>query len=238
MQKFISKISRRLHRLVRENASPIRLAGDPESYWVERKENIIGKTSLEELHRNSRQIETYSAIVHAITSRSPSRVADLGCNFAVVGQLLFENGFSGAYVGIDYNPYALLEAKQALAERRNGWIRANIRSLPLADSSVECVVMKDVLEHMEDFRPLLAEASRVASNYVIIGNFIPWREGETRIRRDPRGYYLNAYNRQEVFSFASQVELRVEEVISTVEKSVGRKKNVGPNEIVVFAKRR
>jgi len=203
----------------------------PESYWVLRGKNVIGQASPEEL-RKGRQIETYYAIFNAIENRSLTQVVDLGCNVAALGQLLYYWGYSGAYVGIDTNLYALRVAKRNLSSISDycHLANANIRALPFNDRSCKCVVMKDVLEHMEDFRPLLREAARISLRYIIVANFIPWTEGRTIIRRESQGFYHNMYNRHDVYSFAKELGLEVQEVLSALEK------NARANEVVVFSR--
>ena len=83
---------------------------------------------------------------------------------------------------------------------------------------------------MEDFRPLLNEAARVAAKYLMVANFIPWTEGMAFVRREPGGFYLNIYNRQEVYGFARNLGWQVEEVVATLEK------DARPNEVVIFTR--
>ena len=201
----------------------------PETYWVLRRGNVVGRASLGQLGQG-RQADTYRAVFDAIQDRGVMHVVDLGCNISALGQLLFDWGYAGKYTGFDNNLYALKEGRRALqALGRNYELgQANIRALPFAGNSFECVVMKDVLEHMEDFKPLLGEALRVSSRYAIIANFIPWTEGDSIIRRQPGGFYLNMYSRSEVYGFARARGWQVSQVISALEK------DSRPNEVVIF----
>jgi ubiquinone/menaquinone biosynthesis C-methylase UbiE len=204
----------------------------PESYWIRRGENLVGGTpTLQEL-RQTRQVSTYRAIFEAIQTLGVHHVLDLGCHIAALAQLIYDWGYQGSYTGVDSNTYALKEAQKALEQQKGkvSFVQANIRSLGFADKTTLCVVMKDVLEHMEDFRPLLKEAARVSAKYVIIANFIPWTEGKTIIQRESEGFYHNLYNRQEVYNFAHDLGFRVQEIISALEK------DARPNEIVVFVR--
>ncbi|MBC7232567.1 MAG: class I SAM-dependent methyltransferase [Chloroflexi bacterium] len=129
-----------------------RSASIPEAYWILRKWNVLGNMDLAQLLK-SRQIDTYRALYEAIKARSVTQVVDLGCNIAALGQLLYHYGWSGIYVGVDYNPFALAAASKALtiAKSTHILVQANIRALPFRCDCFECIVIKDVLEHMEDF---------------------------------------------------------------------------------------
>jgi ubiquinone/menaquinone biosynthesis C-methylase UbiE len=202
----------------------------PEIYWVKRKFNIVGRASLDKL-RQGEQSAVYEAISHVITSNSYSHLLDLGCNFGVLRIFLRDKGYRGKYVGVDRNPYSLSLASRPLAgdsDCSSELICANIRSLPFRSQSTPCIVIKDVLEHMEDFRPILSEVFRVASKSVIVANFIPWTEGKPIIRQEPEGYYHNMYNRRNVYDFAGETGFSVEAVLSVLDISARA------NEIVVF----
>jgi ubiquinone/menaquinone biosynthesis C-methylase UbiE len=204
-------------------------SSSPEAYWIQRKSNIVGEATLKELS-HGRQIDTYHSIFDVVSKYSVTQVVDLGCNIATLGRLFYAWGYGGNYTGVDSNLYALHSSlvTELIPSQEIGLICANIRMLPFPSETFQCVVLKDVLEHMEDFRPFLYEAARVSSKYVIVSNFIPWTEGNTIIRREPQGYYHNLYARTEVYDFAQQLGLEVKQIISTLEK------DARPNEIVVF----
>jgi ubiquinone/menaquinone biosynthesis C-methylase UbiE len=205
--------------------------GPPEAYWITRKADIIGNATLDEL-RHTRQIQTYRALYEAVIARKLDNVLDLGCNISALGQLFCDWGYSGTYIGVDSNAYAIETAERVLQALNapHRFYCANIRELPFEARQFPCVVMKDVLEHMEHFHPLLAEAARVSSRYLLVSNFIPWTEGRTIIWRQPQGFYHNLYNRHEVYTAARTLGFRVDEVISTLES------DARPNEVVVFVR--
>jgi len=203
----------------------------PELYWVRRGERVIGAGSLEELLR-SRQVETYRAIHGLVADLGPvPAVFDIGCNTAALGRLLEAWGYPGRLWGLDRNPHALRRARRELGpsgRAPGGLVVGNARALPLGDRSVPVVVLKDVLEHLEDFRPVLGEALRVAERAAIVACFVPWVDGAPQPRRDPRGFYENAYARAEVLGFAEQHGWRPDRSIR-VDEGDGR-----PNEVVRF----
>ena len=214
---------------MRQNNNNMISTDCPESYWIQRKKDVIGRISLQDFLQG-RQVDTYQEIFNAIKLRSVNQLVDLGCNTAALGKLLYHWGYSGSYIGVDTNPYSLRIAQENLGTILDNFhlTNANIRELPFDDRLFQCVVMKDVMEHMEDFRPLLFEAARISNKYVIITNFIPWTEGSCIIRREPQGFYHNMYNRREVYSFGKELGLEVEEVLSALEK------DARANEVVIF----
>jgi ubiquinone/menaquinone biosynthesis C-methylase UbiE len=215
-------------RVVRSTISAIK----PEEYWINLGSSVVGNMTREQMLVN-RQIDTYRAICRLIAETSTRRVADLGCNVSVLGVLLREDNYRGEYIGVDSNSNALTIARNNLGRYRFPYehVQANLRQLDFADRAFETVVLKDVLEHMEDFRPVLGEALRVAGRYALVANFIPWTEGDTIIRREPAGYYHNLYARRETYQFIAQAGFDVLSVTSTMEKESR------PNEVVFLARR-
>ncbi len=206
----------------------------PEAYWVARGAKVIGRGGLNRL-REGRQVATYRAIARAIEAHRARTVLDLGCNVSALGQLLYDWGYDGEYVGADNNPFGLELAAQylqPLARGRVRLVRANIRALPFRRAAAPIVVMKDVLEHMEDFRACFREAARVARDALIIANFIPWSDEPPEVRRDPAGFYLNRYRRADVYAFAADLGCIPARVEPTFEAD-GR-----PNEVVTFVNAR
>lgn len=205
----------------------------PEQYWTNRGVRVVGPGGIAEL-RTGRQLTTFRAIHAVLVRRGACDVGDFGCNVAALGQQLFDWNYQGRYLGVENNPHALALAAQHLKDiapaRTWRLVRANIRRLPLAVGALETVVMKDVLEHMEDFRPLLGEAARVARRTLVLGVFLPWRDGRPQIRRHRRGFYLNTYRRADVLEFLYARGWEHSETIPTLEA------DGAPNEVVTFTR--
>ena len=201
----------------------------PEDYWRNLGGQVVGNINREEM-LDCRQIDTYRAIFGIVSGLSVPRVADLGCNVSIMGVILRESGYSGEYVGVDANPNALRIAQQNLSRYPAPFqlTEGNLRRLDFGDNSFECIIMKDVLEHMEDFRPILREVLRITSKHAIIANFIPWTEGETVIRREAAGYYHNLYSRKDVYAFVREQGFDIISVISVLEK------DARPNEVILL----
>jgi ubiquinone/menaquinone biosynthesis C-methylase UbiE len=231
---MLAAMLRRLARKLRGAALAGGVGGQPEDYWIGRGENVIGRATLEQF-QNGRQVDTYRQIHEALAARTAHELADLGCNVAALGQLLYSWGFEGDYVGYDSNPHALDVARRELEAvgRPSKLVEGNIRALPFADREFEFVVLKDVLEHMESFEPLLREAARVADRYLVVSTFLVWTDGSPIVRREQLGYFHNLYRREDVYAFAAELGFTVDEVRSAYE-FVGEEPR--PNEVVVFAR--
>jgi ubiquinone/menaquinone biosynthesis C-methylase UbiE len=219
----------KLRKLWQKRISEGKMATAPEDYWRNLGEHVIGNLTKEEM-LDSRQTDTYSKIAHIVIGLGVAQVTDLGCNVGITGVILREAGYTGEYVGIDANPNALPIARQNLSGYPVPFtlVEGNLRELHFSDNSFECNILKDVLEHMEDFRAVLREALRVSAQYTLVANFIPWSEGETIVRREPAGYYHNLYSRKDVYAFIRDQGFRVVSVTSALEK------DARPNEIVLL----
>jgi SAM-dependent methyltransferase len=102
------------------------------------------------------------ALVDFVSQYAGRSVVDLGCGLGGYSKVLGERGF--AVRGFDVVP-EYVERARALgvqAELYDG------KRLPLADGSVETVILLEVIEHLEDPAPLLEEARRVAGQSVLI----------------------------------------------------------------------
>jgi ubiquinone/menaquinone biosynthesis C-methylase UbiE len=203
----------------------------PEQYWVQRGENLIARCTVKEL-LEGRQASTYRALWAAVAARRVKQVCDLGCNTGAVGKVLFHEGFTGEYTGVENNPYALKVGIEdpEWCNARPIFRHGNVRKLDIKNREYECVTMKDVLEHLEDFKPALGEAFRIADRYVIIAQFIPWENFPPIIKKEPEGYYHNRYNRRAVYDFAKSCGWVIEETIQTKEGDRN-------NEVAVFTRR-
>jgi 2-polyprenyl-6-hydroxyphenyl methylase/3-demethylubiquinone-9 3-methyltransferase len=89
----------------------------------------------------------------------PISVLDIGCGAGLLTNALALAGHSVS--GIDLSVTSLETAKRHDATGKVHYEAANAYSLPFADASFDVVCAMDVLEHVEDPRLLIAEASRV-----------------------------------------------------------------------------
>ncbi|MEO5822581.1 MAG: metalloregulator ArsR/SmtB family transcription factor [Vicinamibacteraceae bacterium] len=119
----------------------------------------------------------------------PWRVADVGCG---EGYLTVETARWAAHVvAVDRSPDVLARAR-ALATRRGvtnvSWEVGEIEQLPLADASVDVVLLSQALHHAEDPSRALAEAYRVVApgGRVLILDLRAHDQGWVRDRLDDR----------------------------------------------------
>ncbi len=196
----------------------------PEDYWIARGEDVIGLDVLRD-GEQARQAATYQAIAEAINDWAIFEVLDVGCNIGALYDWLF--AFSKFdYLGIDTNIHAIQIARKRGLYAGIG----NLCYLPYSDRFFDCVVVKDVIEHLENIEPL-REAFRVAAEYAILSTYLPWHDAPSRIVQHPDGYYTNTYNRQDVIDLARECGFELVETIATQET------NGTPNEVTVWARR-
>ena len=200
---------------------------------MSRGDRVVGRGGLSGLV-GGRQAPTYRAIYDWVEREGIRDLVDVGANTGALGQLLTHWGYRGRYTAVENNPHALAQARRELAEagvEAPRLINGNVRALPFADREVDAVAMKDVLEHLEDYRPALAEVMRVARRWVVIGVFLPWRADAEKRHCEPGGFYLNAYLERDVLEFARGHGFEVAERVETIEADASGDL---PNEVVVF----
>lgn len=190
----------------------------PEQYWIDLGENVIGQDVLRDGHL-ARQATTYQGIVDWILAQRITDVFDVGCNIAALAVFLKAAGFEGHYFGVDTNPHAV-----AFANRHSHADVASIRSLPWPTRCFECVVVKDVVEHLEG-PELLAEAFRVARQHVVVATYLPWTTALAAITRHPDGYYTNRYSWRDTVPIIEAWGFRLNGVMS-LEESNGTRNQV------------
>lgn len=87
-------------------------------------------------------------------------VVEIGCGTGRNTAWLAERAAS--VVGLDLSEGMLERARARIGSPRVGFLRHDVRSpWPLADGAADLVVAMLVLEHVEDLRPVVAEARRV-----------------------------------------------------------------------------
>jgi len=83
-------------------------------------------------------------------------VADFGCGGGLLARPLAESG--ARVLGLDLSAASLVQAREHVS---GSFVRADAQRAPLADASVDVVLLADVLEHVPDCTAVLREAARV-----------------------------------------------------------------------------
>jgi SAM-dependent methyltransferase len=101
-------------------------------------------------------------LVRRYVGPPPRRLIDVGCGFGSYGRGLLADGYDWMGVDVDVADCAEL-ARLGLPHRQ-----VDGNSLPFADSSFDAALCLEVLEHIENPHPFLAEIRRVAPRQLIV----------------------------------------------------------------------
>lgn len=118
----------------------------------------------------------------ALPARSPARVLDLGAGEGVISRRVLQRFPAASVIGVDRAPPPGPEPWP-----QGGWqaVLADVAHLPFAPASADLVLALELLEHVDDPRPVLAEIRRVAAGRVVLS--VPhepvWRVGNVLRRR-------------------------------------------------------
>ena len=194
----------------------------PEDYWINLGENVIGQDVLADGDK-ARQAATYKAIAKLIGDLSVQSVLDIGCNYGILQWWLSENGWDEYYLGVDTNRFAI---KLGLKCGFNVEVE-DLHDLP--KRYFQCVVVKDVIEHLASIEPLRQAFDRTA-RYLILSLYLPLHDLPTQIIHNPAGYYTNTYNRQDVMRLAKECGFTLVRDMFTKET------NGTDNEIIVWGR--
>lgn len=168
---------------------------NPEQYWIDLGAEPIGLDVLAD-GEHARQAETYRTIARVIVEWNAHDVLDVGANYGILEDWLERAGYDGVYQGIDSNPYAVAKANQLGHKVEVGNIRD---ALPVH----EVVVVKDVIEHLENYLPL-RNVFKAATRLVIVSVYLPFHSEPDSIQRNADGYYTNTYNGHGVMELAKE----------------------------------
>jgi SAM-dependent methyltransferase len=103
-----------------------------------------------------------AALLRRHLGRPPARVLDVGCGLGSYGRGLLAEGYG--WIGAEVRASDCAElARLALPHRH-----VDGRTLPFADGAFDAALCLEVLEHIAEPRPFLAEVSRVAPRRLIV----------------------------------------------------------------------
>lgn len=199
----------------------------PEDFWIQR-DGVIGVEGPAE-GDNTRQAPVYQKLAAIAKELGIKQIVDMGCNVGQLRLFLERAGWDGKYLGVDSNAKALDVARDNLKHLSDVELaEGNLRWLDIRGYSKESVFSKDLLEHLESF-DLLRNMLEITRRYVVIASYIPWVDGPTRIVKTQEGYYMNDYNRDEIYALAADCNFIVHSEYQ-VQSLVGSE----INQIVVF----
>lgn len=119
-------------------------------------------------------------------------IADLGCGS---GRIANEIDHERTVVGLDMSTEALKHCRVQV-------VRASIAQTPFPDSVFDCIILSDVLEHLENssHKKALKEVRRLAKKYVIVST--PNKENlKQRLCKCPRcGVCFHAYHHKRSYT--------------------------------------
>ena len=127
----------------------------------------------------------FDTVAGMVREVDPERVLDAGCG---EGETIERLGplLPHPVTGVDLNPDSVRFATSRLPEDR--FDTADLLALPFDDGSFDLVLCLEVLEHVPDPRPALAELARVSSSDLILSvPHEPW----FRLGSLARGKYLS-----------------------------------------------
>lgn len=178
------------------------------TYW-QSIPHIVGPARAHEFCHIGQQ-DTRTAFEDFIISHSDGSTAvlDAGCNTGVEGYRLFQRGFLGSYTGVDSNAKALTFALENLTGRQATFMLADLGNIPLPPRCADIVLNKDVIEHCQSYHAVLTELARLTRRYLVLSLFIQLSDEPDVIEQHPDGYYLNCYNRAQLYAFLAAAGLQ------------------------------
>ncbi|MFQ5890064.1 MAG: class I SAM-dependent methyltransferase [Gemmatimonadota bacterium] len=99
----------------------------------------------------------YALLEEFVVPGSRPRIADLGSG---TGQMLAGLPLAAVAYGFEHEPQAI---RYSSARRVERLVRASCLQLPIADGSLDAVLVLDVLEHLEDDAAAIREMRRISS---------------------------------------------------------------------------
>src|SRR6185369_7011708 len=122
-----------------------------------------------------------------------ARWLDLGCAYGFLVAEACGGGFRAA--GVDVSPYALRRAASDAPDAAGRLARAYVERLPFADATFDVVSAFDVLEHLHEPDPALAEVRRVLRPGGVLVGATPDpllfdRHEETHFSERPPSYWI------------------------------------------------
>ncbi len=114
-------------------------------------------------------------LLNLLKEKGVESLLDVGCGTGVIFDLIV-NQDEGRwdnikkYKGVDYSPAMVGIAKEQFPHAE--WEVQDARKLKEEDNSWDCVLLMHALDHLDDYKSAIKEATRVAKKYILI---VLWR---------------------------------------------------------------
>jgi ubiquinone/menaquinone biosynthesis C-methylase UbiE len=151
-----------------------------------------------------------SIVNHHHVNGKPPRVLDVGCGTAVNYEVIKNLKVDCQYTGLDRTQKFVDHANKLYGNNENFNMQLGFaQEIPFDDNSFDVVIIRHVLEHLDDYEQAIQECLRVAAKEVVVVFFLePSAEEEDKIEKngpDERGcyYYWNTYSWPKFVRFIS-----------------------------------
>lgn len=111
-------------------------------------------------------------LLDLLEEKGVTSILDVGCGTGPIYELIKneDSKWNFKYKGTDYSEGMVNACKHHFPE--GDWETEDARHLTEKDNSWDCVLLMHCLDHLDDYRAAIKEASRVAKKYVLI---VLWR---------------------------------------------------------------
>ncbi len=132
-------------------------------------------------------------------------VLDVGCGPGVVGQMVIRDANLKDrldYHGVDQSDNAIEHCRRTLPEHFK-FIKRDVLKDGLPPGHFDVIMINEVLEHLPDYKTLIAAAIDKSPKVLVITTFavLPERRTDRRLWRPDYGCYMNSYAYQPFLQF-------------------------------------
>jgi len=168
-------VYRRVKRVAR------RLSGRSDSWWDDQAAEVLDGFLQDEVegmdHPSRRYVRDW------LTEHPGLTLLDIPCGAGVERDGIVRDAVPTTYMGMDASDRMLEVVRRRHPD--GDFRKGNILDMPLASGSVDVVLCRHVLEHLDDYRPAVTEAVRVARQRVFLVLFrLPTHQERRQIALD------------------------------------------------------
>jgi ubiquinone/menaquinone biosynthesis C-methylase UbiE len=154
------------------------------------------------------------AVSNIVRSYGNPTVLDIACGTAVNWEVFKKFDAPCKYTGLDRTKNLLAHAKELYGSEIS-LVEGYAQSLPFEDNSVDVVIIRHLLEHLQEgYEYVIEEALRVTKKELVIVFFLDLIRGEddriSESRPDENGctYFWNEYSHSKFMRFVSSLRVR------------------------------